>query len=63
MTYGDILVRPQTYQDMLARYGSGAFSGLVTCTGSQDVTKGAILFFDKEFCLRRLIEKPIRTNE
>jgi dTDP-glucose pyrophosphorylase len=58
LTYGDILVPPQTYRDMLARYGQGAFSGLVTCTGSQDVTKGAILFFDKEFCLRRLIEKP-----
>lgn len=58
LTYGDILVPPQTYQAMLARYGEGSFSGLVTCTGSQDVTKGAILFFDKEFCLRRLIEKP-----
>jgi dTDP-glucose pyrophosphorylase len=58
LTYGDILVRPQTYQDMLARYGERSFSGLVTCTGSQDVTKGAILFFDKGFCLRRLIEKP-----
>jgi UDP-N-acetylglucosamine diphosphorylase / glucose-1-phosphate thymidylyltransferase / UDP-N-acetylgalactosamine diphosphorylase / glucosamine-1-phosphate N-acetyltransferase / galactosamine-1-phosphate N-acetyltransferase len=58
LTYGDILVRPQTYRDMLARYAGGAFSGLLTCTGSQDVTKGGILFFDKDFCFRRLIEKP-----
>jgi dTDP-glucose pyrophosphorylase len=58
LTYGDILVRPQTYQDMQARYKERSFSGLITCTGSQDVTKGAILFFDKDFCLRRLIEKP-----
>ncbi|MGO8699714.1 MAG: sugar phosphate nucleotidyltransferase [Limisphaerales bacterium] len=62
LTYGDILVPPRTYQDMLGRYGERSFSGLVTCTGSQDVTKGAILFFDKEFCLRRLIEKPSRAQ-
>jgi dTDP-glucose pyrophosphorylase len=58
LTYGDILVRPQTYRDILGRYAEGAFSGLVTCTGSEDVTKGGILLFDKDFCLRRLIEKP-----
>jgi dTDP-glucose pyrophosphorylase len=58
LTYGDILVLPQTYQDMLRRYAEGTFSGLVTCTGSQDVTKGGILLFDHAFCLRRLIEKP-----
>jgi dTDP-glucose pyrophosphorylase len=58
LTYGDILVRPQTYQDMLRRYAEGNFSGLVTCTGSEDVTKGGLFFFDKAFCLRRLIEKP-----
>ncbi|HUD83393.1 MAG TPA: sugar phosphate nucleotidyltransferase [Candidatus Saccharimonadales bacterium] len=58
LTYGDILVRPETYQDMLARYGQGAFSGLITCIRGQDVTKGAINLFDKDFCLRLLIEKP-----
>ncbi len=58
LTYGDILVRPKTYQDMLRRYAERDFSGLITCTGSQDVTKGGILFFDDVFCLRRLIEKP-----
>lgn len=58
LTYGDILVRPQTYQDMLKRFAEGPFSGLVTCTGSEDVTKGGILLFDNTFCLRRLIEKP-----
>jgi UDP-N-acetylglucosamine diphosphorylase / glucose-1-phosphate thymidylyltransferase / UDP-N-acetylgalactosamine diphosphorylase / glucosamine-1-phosphate N-acetyltransferase / galactosamine-1-phosphate N-acetyltransferase len=58
LTYGDILVRPQTYQDMLARYGQGTFSGLITCIRAEDVTKGAINLFDKDFCLRRLIEKP-----
>ena len=58
LTYGDILVRPQTYQAMLRRYQGGAFSGLITCTGSEDVAKGGLLFFDGEFCLRRLIEKP-----
>lgn len=58
LTYGDILVRPRTYQDMLARFGEGAFSGLVTVIRGEDVSKGAINLFDEDFCLRRLIEKP-----
>ena len=58
LTYGDILVKPDTYSQMLARFRSGDFSGLVTVTGSEDVTKGGLNFFDKEFCLTRLVEKP-----
>ena len=58
LTYGDILVRPQTYKDMLRRYAEGTFSGLVTCTAGEDVAKGGLLLFDNDFCLRRLIEKP-----
>ena len=58
LTYGDILVKPETYGQMIARFEGGKFSGLVTVTGSQDVTKGGLNFFDEEFCLKRLIEKP-----
>ena len=58
LTYGDILVRPATYQKMLQRFGEGSFSGVVTVTGSEDVTKGGLNFFDEAFCLRKLVEKP-----
>lgn len=58
LTYGDILVKPETYAQMLARWREGDFSGLLTVTAGEDVTKGAINFFDDQFCLRRLIEKP-----
>lgn len=58
LTYGDILVRPSTYQRMLARFAEADFSGLVTVTPGQDVTKGGINFFDEAFCLRRIVEKP-----
>ena len=58
LTYGDILVRPETYGQMLARYASGPFSGLLAVTEGQDVSKGAIGLFDGDFCLQRLIEKP-----
>jgi bifunctional UDP-N-acetylglucosamine pyrophosphorylase/glucosamine-1-phosphate N-acetyltransferase len=58
LTYGDILVRPETYQRMLRRFAEQAFSGLITVTQGDDVAKGAIDFFDESFCLRRLIEKP-----
>lgn len=58
LTYGDILVKPETYADMLQRWHSGRFSGLVTVTGSEDVTKGGLFFFDDAFCLNHLVEKP-----
>jgi len=58
LTYGDILVRPDTYAQMLQRFQSGVFAGLLTVTEGEDVTKGGLNFFDQDFCLRRLIEKP-----
>lgn len=58
LSYGDILVQPETYQRMVARFGEGDFSGLITVTRGEDVTKGAINFFDEDFCLVRLVEKP-----
>ncbi len=58
LTYGDILVKPETYQRMLARFGERSFSGLTTVTPGQDVTKGGLNFFDEQFCLRRIVEKP-----
>lgn len=58
LTYGDILVKPDTYAKMQARFGEAGFAGLVTVTGGQDVTKGGLNFFDADFCLTRLVEKP-----
>jgi dTDP-glucose pyrophosphorylase len=58
LTYGDILVRPDTYVRMIRRFQAGAFSGLLTVTQGEDVTKGGLNFFDADFCLTRLIEKP-----
>ncbi len=58
LTYGDILVPPETYQQMLRRYHEADFSGLITVTPGQDVTKGGLNFFDDKFCLTRLVEKP-----
>ena len=62
LTYGDILVKPETYQQMVRRFGEGNFSGLLTVTHGEDVTKGGLNFFDDEFCLKRLIEKPSPTQ-
>lgn len=58
LTYGDILVKPETYSQMICRFNTGQFSGLVTVTASEDVTKGGLNFFDNEFCLTRVVEKP-----
>jgi dTDP-glucose pyrophosphorylase len=58
LTYGDILVKPETYQQMVQRYQAGRFSGVITVTRGEDVTKGGLDFFDEQFCLKRLVEKP-----
>ena len=58
LTYGDILVVPQTYQDMVSRFREDDFSGLITVTEGEDVSKGAINLMDEAFCLTRIIEKP-----
>ncbi len=58
LTYGDILVKPETYQQMIHRFNEGDFSGLITVTRGEDVTKGGLNFFDEQFCLKRIVEKP-----
>jgi dTDP-glucose pyrophosphorylase len=58
LTYGDILVPPATYPQMLRRFAEGDFAGVITVTRGEDVTQGGLNFFDKEFCLKRLVEKP-----
>ena len=58
LTYGDILVPPETYQQMILRFNEDDFSGLVTVTRGEDVTKGGLNFFDDEFCMKRVVEKP-----
>lgn len=62
LTYGDILVKPETYAQMIDRFKAGSFSGVVTVTRGEDVTKGGLNFFDGNFCLSRLVEKPSTTQ-
>ena len=58
LTYGDILVRPETYGRMIQRFEAGRFAGVVTVIRGEDVTQGGLNFFDDEFCLKRVVEKP-----
>jgi dTDP-glucose pyrophosphorylase len=58
LTYGDILVPAGTYSKMLQRFGEGDFGGVITVTRGEDVAKGGLNFFDEQFCLKRLVEKP-----
>jgi len=58
LTYGDILVPPETYSQMIQRFSEGEFAGVITVTRGEDVTKGGLNFFDEQFCLKRLVEKP-----
>lgn len=58
LTYGDILVSPDTYPQLLRRFDDGRYTGVITVTRGEDVTQGGLSFFDDEFCLKRLVEKP-----
>jgi len=58
LTYGDILVKPEIYREMLARFSEDAFDGVITVTPGQDVTKGGLNFFCDQFCLKQVVEKP-----
>ena len=60
LTYGDILVKPETYQQMIHRFNENNFASVITVTRGEDVTQGGLNFFDEQFCLTRLIEKPSR---
>jgi dTDP-glucose pyrophosphorylase len=58
LTYGDILVEPETYGRMVGRYNKGDAAGVITVTRGEDVTKGGVNFFDESFFIKRLVEKP-----
>ncbi len=58
LTYGDILVPPETYPQMIKRFNEGDFAGVITVTRGEDVSQGGLNFFDEQFCLKRLVEKP-----
>jgi len=68
LTYGDILVRRETYKRMVSRFNEApdlgsnepghGYSGVVTVTRGEDVRHGGLNFFDEQFCLRQVVEKP-----
>jgi dTDP-glucose pyrophosphorylase len=58
LTYGDILVKPETYGHMVRRFGEGEFAGVITVIRGADVTQGGLNLFDEKFCLARVVEKP-----
>jgi dTDP-glucose pyrophosphorylase len=58
LTYGDILVKPTTYSEIIKKFYSSIYSGLITVTRGEDFTKGGLIIFDNNFILKDLIEKP-----
>ena len=59
LTYGDILVPTETYQQAVNFFESGNFEGLVSVTPGKDVSKYGLFLFDEQFLLKELIEKPV----
>lgn len=58
LTYGDILVTPSTYQNLVDAHNSGKWDSLVTAKAGEEVQKGGILLADPTMRLTGLVEKP-----
>ncbi len=58
LTYGDILVHAETYREMVKRFAEGGFDGVITVTPGADMTQGGLNFFNEQFCLNQVVEKP-----
>jgi UDP-N-acetylglucosamine diphosphorylase / glucose-1-phosphate thymidylyltransferase / UDP-N-acetylgalactosamine diphosphorylase / glucosamine-1-phosphate N-acetyltransferase / galactosamine-1-phosphate N-acetyltransferase len=58
LTYGDILVPAAAYQSVQNRFKEGDFAGVLTVTPGEDPSRGGLNFFDENFCLRKIVEKP-----
>lgn len=58
MVYGDILVTPTNYLKMASTFAQTRPAGLITVIQGEDVSKGAAVTFDSDFCMREIIEKP-----
>ena len=58
LTYGDILAGPEIYARMIRRFNEAAFAGVITVKRGQEVAQGGLNFFDEQFCLLRVVEKP-----
>jgi dTDP-glucose pyrophosphorylase len=58
LSYGDILVTPDNYRRMAEKFDRLRPDALVTVKHGEDVTKGAVVCFDRDFFMTDLIEKP-----
>ncbi|MCX8038594.1 MAG: nucleotidyltransferase family protein [Candidatus Sumerlaeia bacterium] len=58
LSYGDILVTPDNYRRMAEQFERLRPDALVTVKRGEDVTKGAVVCFDRDFFMTDLIEKP-----
>jgi dTDP-glucose pyrophosphorylase len=58
LSYADILVRPDAYARMLYAFDEKLHDGLVTVTVGEDIRKGGLYFFDEDFILTKVVEKP-----
>ena len=58
LSYGDILVTPENYRRMTGLFAQEKPDALQTVKRGEDVTKGAVVCFDRDFFMTDLIEKP-----
>ena len=56
--YGDILVADTTYSAIQDQWTKKATDGILTVKLGEDLRKGAVAVFDREFNLCELVEKP-----
>lgn len=60
LSWGDILVEPDTYSRLIATYRQGPVAGLVAVNEVDDPWRGAAVYFDADRRIREIVEKPPR---
>ena len=59
LVYADILVEAGTYTDLINAFNQRKnTSGIITVKLGEDISKGGVILFDKDFRLADLVEKP-----
>ncbi len=60
LSWGDILVEPETYARLTATYRERPVAGLVAVNDVDDPWRGAAVYFDADRRIREIVEKPPR---
>jgi NDP-sugar pyrophosphorylase family protein len=58
MSFGDILISPHNYKRLVDGYKQNPAESVMMVNAVEDPCAGSAVYFDDEFCVEKIIEKP-----